>query len=121
MELRQAIFGRRSVREYEARPVDEALIRSLIASAIVAPNAVNEQPWTFTVVRDAAVLDRVSREAKAHVLATLKPGSDAERFLPMLQDLELPHSRPRARAHPDLGARARAVDHGGLCAGGGEF
>ena len=36
-----------------------------------APSAVNGQPWTFTVVRDQRLLDRISRDTKAHMLATM--------------------------------------------------
>ena len=60
MDLNQAITGRRSVREYTAQAVDEATIRRLIDAAVHAPNAVNQQPWTFTVVRDQSVLDHNS-------------------------------------------------------------
>ena len=45
----------------------------LIEAAVHAPNAVNQQPWMFTVVRDKAVLDRLSRAAKLHMLATMHP------------------------------------------------
>jgi nitroreductase len=73
MDLNVAITGRRAVREYTAQAVDEKSIRALINAAIQAPSAVNQQPWTFTVVRDQSVLDRISREAKSHMLATMPP------------------------------------------------
>lgn len=84
MTLDEAIAGRRSVREYASQPVDEAVIRQLIDAAVLAPNAVNQQPWTFTVVRDQDVLDRLSRGAKAHMLASLPDGTDAEHFRALL-------------------------------------
>jgi nitroreductase len=37
----EAIFNRRSIREYTGEPVDEATIRRLIEAAAHAPNAVN--------------------------------------------------------------------------------
>ena len=70
MDLREAIYTRRAVREYTAEPVDEKTIRELIDAAIQAPSAVNQQPWSFCVVRDQAVLARISHEAKAHMLRT---------------------------------------------------
>lgn len=70
MELTRAIFGRRAVREYQDRAVDERLLRDLINNAVQAPSAVNEQLWTFTVVRNQTILDRLSDRAKAHMLAT---------------------------------------------------
>ncbi len=86
MDVSKAIAGRRSVREYTDQPVDPQTIRALIDAAVHAPNALNQQPWTFTVVRDPSVLARVSREAKAHMVATLRPGPHADRLRGGLAD-----------------------------------
>lgn len=86
MDINEAIFGRRSVREYTAQSVDEETIRRLIDAAVHAPNAVNQQPWTFTVVRDREVLDRLARDAKSHMLATMPAGPHADRFRSLLND-----------------------------------
>ena len=82
MDLNDVIAGRRSTREYTAQAVDDQGIRRLIDAAVRAPNASNGQPWTFTVVRDRDLLDRISDAAKAHVLATLPagPGPDRDRM-----------------------------------------
>jgi nitroreductase len=85
MHALEAIFNRRSIREYTGEPVDEATIRRLIEAAVHAPNADNAQPWAFTVVRDRHVLDRIAREAKAHMLATM-PAVHADRFRGRLSD-----------------------------------
>src|ERR1019366_8661642 len=69
MDLNMAITGRRAVREYTVQAVDERSIRALIDAAVQAPSAVNQQPWTFTVVREQSMLDQISREAKSHMLA----------------------------------------------------
>lgn len=71
MDIVQAISGRRSIREYQSQPIDEQTIRRLIEAATQAPSAVNQQPWTFTVVRDQGLLDRVSQDAKNHMMATM--------------------------------------------------
>lgn len=73
MDINVAIFGRRSVREYSAQSVDPQMINDLIDAAAHAPNAVNQQPWTFTVVRDQTVLARISDDAKLHMLTTMPP------------------------------------------------
>ncbi|MGC1459001.1 MAG: nitroreductase family protein [Steroidobacteraceae bacterium] len=75
MNIAEAICGRRSTREYQTRVPGESLIGSLIEAATLAPNAVNEQPSTFTVVRDQGVLNQLSHDAKAHLLATMAPGT----------------------------------------------
>lgn len=68
MELLQAIDGRRSVREYSAEPVDDALVRELIDAAVQAPSAINKQPWCFIVVKRPKLLAEISDKAKAHML-----------------------------------------------------
>ena len=86
MDLHTAITGRRAVRDYTNLPVDEKLIHALIAAATQAPSAVNEQPWTFTVVRDQGTLDRISHEAKSHMLTALAANPHAEHLRPHLTD-----------------------------------
>jgi len=90
MDINEAISGRRSTRAYTNQAIDETTIRRLIAAAIKAPNAVNSQPWTFTVVRDQTRLDRVSRDAKAHMIETMPPdmaaGARGEHFRSTLGD-----------------------------------
>ena len=96
MELFEAIKGRRAVREFTAQPVDEAAIRRLIDAAVQAPSAVNQQPWTFTIVRDRAVLDRLSSEAKAFMLRTLPADAHAAHLRPILADpaVQIFHQAP---------------------------
>jgi nitroreductase len=69
MDVMEAIHRRRSVREFAAGPIEQAVLLRLIDAAVWAPSAVNEQPWHFTVVQDQQKLDVVSRSAKAHLLA----------------------------------------------------
>jgi nitroreductase len=86
MDLSVAISGRRSTREYTAQAVDDRSIRNLIDAAVHAPNASNGQEWTFTVVRDEGLLDRVSQAAKVHLLATLPAGPRSDRYRTSLSD-----------------------------------
>lgn len=86
MELKQAIYGRRAVREYTTAAVDESEIRQIIDAAIQAPSAVNQQPWLFTVVRDSAVLSRISDQAKAHMLRTSQAALASHHFQTILND-----------------------------------
>ena len=60
MDLMEAIYSRRAVREFTAEAVDEKMLRQLIDAAIQAPSAVNEQPWFFSVVLDKELLARIS-------------------------------------------------------------
>jgi nitroreductase len=86
MDIGDAISSRRSVREYTTQAVDEQTIHRLINAAILAPNAVNQQPWTFTVVRDQDRLDRISRGAKFHMLMTMPASPHSDHFRSLLND-----------------------------------
>lgn len=67
MELEQAIHSRRAVREYTEEAVEEGTLRKLIEAAIQAPSAINEQPWSFTVVTDRELLARISAQTKTYL------------------------------------------------------
>jgi len=86
MDLREAIYTRRAVREYTAEPVSESVIRDLIDAAIQAPTAVNLQPCSFCVIRDKSVLATVSREAKAHMVKTTPVGLMSHHFNEVLNN-----------------------------------
>jgi nitroreductase len=88
MELGEAILTRRSVRDYTDRAPDEATVRRLIGAAVHAPSAHNRQPWRFTVIRNRVLLDRLVEEARAFLLASLAPGSDADERRAELLDQE---------------------------------
>jgi nitroreductase len=68
MDLKEAIYSRRAVREFTRQTVDQTTIRDLIDAAVQAPSAVNEQPWLFSVVRDKTILDWISDESKTYML-----------------------------------------------------
>ena len=70
MNLREAIYSRRAVRDFTIEAMDEGTLKELIDAAIQAPSAVNQQPWRFTVLRDQKVLAEISRQSKAHMLRT---------------------------------------------------
>jgi nitroreductase len=86
MDVIEAIYRRRAVREYTSEPVDEETLKSLIDAAIQAPSAVNQQPWSFAVVTDQNLLDRISRESKRHMLANLPAVAAADHFRKLLSD-----------------------------------
>lgn len=53
------IRQRHSVRAYSEEPVSDETVTEILRYAMMAPSAMNEQPWDFVVIRDRAVLDRV--------------------------------------------------------------
>ncbi|SDD80585.1 Nitroreductase [Sphingomonas sp. YR710] len=70
MNIDEAIWSRRAVREYDGRAVEEAVIRTLVDAAVQAPSAMNRQGWAFSVVTDKGLLADISARSKAHLLAT---------------------------------------------------
>ncbi len=46
----EVLYGRRSVRRYEDRPLPTGLLARLLDAACRAPSAHNSQPWRFVVV-----------------------------------------------------------------------
>jgi coenzyme F420-0:L-glutamate ligase/coenzyme F420-1:gamma-L-glutamate ligase len=50
MTLDAALAGRRSVRQFSARPVERALIEEAIAAACLAPAPHHSRPWRFVLL-----------------------------------------------------------------------
>jgi len=58
-DIIDTIFRRRSIRRYQAKPVERDKLEHLLRAAMAAPSACNSQPWEFIVVTEAEVLDRL--------------------------------------------------------------
>lgn len=56
---------RRSVRHFSPEPVPFDLVANAIATAGTAPSGANRQPWTFVVVGDPALKQRLREVAEA--------------------------------------------------------
>lgn len=54
-QFRDTVLLRRTVREFSADPVPDAVIDLAIEAAASAPSGANMQPWQFVVVRDPEV------------------------------------------------------------------
>jgi nitroreductase len=76
----------RQIRQFTGVPVDEQALQSILEVARWTGSSMNQQPWTFIVIRDAAIRTRigeVSRYAR-HVrhaplaIAIAMRGEDAE-------------------------------------------
>jgi nitroreductase len=88
MELSKALYGRRATREYTPEPVERAQLDALIDAAIQAPSAMNLQPWGFCILRNTAMMDRISREANALMLKSPLPTSPHHHLADMLGNPE---------------------------------
>lgn len=86
MDVFEAIYARRAVRDYTADAVAEETLRKLVDAAVHAPSAVNQQPWAFFVVRDEKLLGQISQRARAELLQSMTTGSAVNRFGELLRD-----------------------------------
>lgn len=86
MEIFDAIYQRRAVRDYTDAVVSEAILMTLLNAAVQAPSAMNSQPWAFAIVTDRVRLKDFSDRAKAHFLSLLTPESPLFGHREMLAD-----------------------------------
>ena len=120
MDPNEAIFGRRSVREYTSQTVDDQTIQKLIDAAVYAPNAMHQQPWTFTIVRNRKMLDEISRDAKSYMLAKYDAERPGRANRVPAQRAGFSYLLPCTSPGRDLRSSAGVMDCRGLCARGRE-
>lgn len=86
MEFQDVLRLRRAVRDFRPDPLSPQILRRLAEAAVLAPNAMNEQPWRFTIVTDAAMLLDMSAAAKRHLLDCLPVLPRQEHFRSLFSD-----------------------------------
>lgn len=59
--IEQAVFERRSVRNFLDKPVPESFIRRVLEAGRFAPSAGNCQPWKFIVITDKRLIDEMGQ------------------------------------------------------------
>ena len=59
------VARRRSVRDFDSRPVPREVIGQCLLAAGTAPSGANQQPWHFAVITDADTKRRVREAAEA--------------------------------------------------------
>lgn len=75
METMEVIKNRRAVREYTNAPVGREAIERLIGAAILAPSAMNLQPWAFAALLDRERIAVYARRIKDWLLANFSQTS----------------------------------------------
>jgi len=85
MDLKQAIRSRHAVRSYSRQSVAEQDLHRLLDSAVRAPNARNEQPWSFAIVQNRDLLQRYSDQAKALALSSAQSNVESPASRALLQ------------------------------------
>ena len=60
MDTIEALMTRRSIRQYTAAPVPDALVEEILRAAMAAPSAANAQPWQFVIFTDRALIEELA-------------------------------------------------------------
>ena len=60
LSLMDIIRGRRSIRAYSDKPVEQKKLEAVLEAARLAPSARNRQKWQFIIVTDPAVKDAMA-------------------------------------------------------------
>lgn len=84
--LRKLIHERRSCRAYSDEPLTQKQVEALIADAVWAPSASNQQPWRFVIIQDPATLKHYSDLCKEKLLAELETTPYLEQYATMLNN-----------------------------------
>jgi nitroreductase len=74
MDALEAIFNRRSIRQYTAEKVTDEQLETILKAAMYAPSAVNKQPWQFIVFREK---DTIQHIIEVHPNAAMLSQSNA--------------------------------------------
>ena len=69
-----AIFARRSVRQYLDDPVDNNSLQVILEAGRWAPSGLNNQPWRFAVVRDPEVKNEIAAQTRYREIIRNAPG-----------------------------------------------
>lgn len=80
-ELLQWMRKRRSIRRFEARPIDANLIQQLLEAARWAPSAHNRQPWRFVVVTDDSAKRSLANNMADRLAADLRADGAGESLI----------------------------------------
>lgn len=64
MSVMDAIYNRHAVRDYLPQKVERDIVYSLLDAAVHAPTAMHEEPWSFAIIQDKHLLNRLSDDAK---------------------------------------------------------
>lgn len=63
MDVLSAIQGRRSIRKYSSRQVEEAVLGKVLEAARLSPSTGNRQNWKFIVVREQGTIAKLMEAA----------------------------------------------------------
>ncbi len=69
----ELLKGRRSIRNYEDRPIEERILNEIFEITRWCFSAVNRQPWKFFVVRNKGLIQKIAKECVTGQFAVQAP------------------------------------------------
>jgi nitroreductase len=103
MSFLDLVRTRQSERKYSSRPVPREIVERALEAARLAPSACNSQPWTFLVVDDEALKNRVAEAAFSGFYSMNKFAAKAPVLLVVLTE--------RSKYVARLGGQMRGVQY----------
>jgi len=86
MEFRDLVSQRRSIRRFKPDPVSLEEIKEIIAAAVEAPNAGNEQMWHFMVITNEKTKEKMAEIVKNRIeRLAASVGLTAEQVKPVVK------------------------------------
>ncbi len=93
--------SRRSVREFSNQPVPKEVIENIIKTASTAPSGAHKQPWTFCVVSDPLVKQKIREAAEVEEKESYE-NRMSEEWLQDLAPLQTDWNKPFLEVAPYL-------------------
>lgn len=97
----EQVHRRRSVRDFDTRPVPMEVIRTCLLAAGTAPNGANLQPWHFVVVTDPVVKQTIREAAEKEEYALYEHRASPE-WLDALSKMGTDYQKPFLEIAPVL-------------------
>lgn len=61
MDVLQAIFTRRSIRNFTGEPLSKEELETILKAGFCAPSAHNMQPWEFVIIKSTEKLEHIAQ------------------------------------------------------------
>ncbi len=97
----EAMQRRRTVREFSSEPIPDEIVVDAIRAAASAPSGAHQQPWTFVVIGDRELKQRI-REAAEREEQLSWESRMSEEWLAALEPLGLDWHKPHLTDAPVL-------------------
>lgn len=69
----EAIYRRRSVRQFTAEEVSVEDLREIVRAGIWAPSGLNNQPWRFVLIRDRQIREQLAEQTSYRQVVLAAP------------------------------------------------